>query len=240
MGPHHTVHQVAQHTMKSTTLLLALTAAIVPAAIASPAMQIPGVAQDLVDWTARSVSKIGSSGNNDGVHTTASWQFTDCGDIDDAIEIKSLRVSPDPPEPGKKMTIYADGLAKQRITEGAYADVVVKLGLIKLISKRFDICDELRSANASLQCPIEAGAHEIVQSVDLPKEIPKAKFVVQAQAFTQPPREGRYRSYGQSHGPDSALPLPALLSTPSKRRHHITHGYPLLPLVYCESYFSVL
>lgn len=27
--------------------------------------------------------------------------------------------------------------------EGSYADVVVKLGLIKLLTKRFDICEEL-------------------------------------------------------------------------------------------------
>lgn len=27
--------------------------------------------------------------------------------------------------------------------EGAYADVVVKLGLIKLLTKRFDVCEEL-------------------------------------------------------------------------------------------------
>ena len=85
------------------------------------------------------------------------------GEPSDAIEITALRVVPDPPEPGKKMTIYAEGSAKQRIDvrgyrssrqrlhitnngllqEGAYADVVVKLGLIKLIQKRFDICQEL-------------------------------------------------------------------------------------------------
>lgn len=29
------------------------------------------------------------------------------------------------------------------LQEGAYADVVVKLGLIKLLTKRFDVCEEL-------------------------------------------------------------------------------------------------
>lgn len=82
--------------------------------------------------------------------------------------------------------------------KGAFADVVVKLGLIKLIQKRFDICDELcvhlltqasfdlngiiqltsiwtcrDNTNATLKCPIEAGEHQIVQVVDLPAEIPK-------------------------------------------------------------------
>jgi hypothetical protein len=28
------------------------------------------------------------------------------------------------------------------VQEGAYADVTVKLGLIKLLQKRFDVCEE--------------------------------------------------------------------------------------------------
>lgn len=40
---------------------------------------------------------------------------TQTGDVDDALEIKSLKVVPDPPVPGKTMTIYAEGTAKQRI-----------------------------------------------------------------------------------------------------------------------------
>lgn len=34
--------------------------------------------------------------------------------------------------------MFADRL----IQEGAYADVTVKLGLVKLLTKTFDICDE--------------------------------------------------------------------------------------------------
>ena len=77
---------------------------------------------------------------------------------------------------------------------------MVKLGLIKILTKRFDVCEELRGANATLQCPVKPGDYDIVQTVDLPAEIPKgaflglqisltrpAKFLVQARAFTQAP-----------------------------------------------------
>ncbi|KAK9899771.1 hypothetical protein P389DRAFT_192081 [Cystobasidium minutum MCA 4210] len=151
--------------------------------MASPAVNV-------MDWTAQQVARFGeadTASSSDGVHAASGWQFIDCGDVDDALEIKSLKVVPDPPVPGKTMTIYAEGTAKQRIEKGAYADVIVKLGLIKLLTKRFDICEELQNANASMKCPIEKGEHTIVQSVDLPAEIPKAKFVVNAQAWTQPP-----------------------------------------------------
>lgn len=143
-----------------------------------------------MDWTAQQVARFGEADtpiSNGQVRAASGWQFIDCGEPDDALEIKSLRVEPDPPQPGKKMTIYAEGTAHRRIEKGAYADVIVKLGLIKLLTKRFDICEELKNANASMTCPIEKGEHTIIQSVDLPAEIPKAKFTVNAQAWTQPP-----------------------------------------------------
>lgn len=34
-------------------------------------------------------------------------------------------------------------LTSSAAQEGTYADVTVKLGLIKLLTKRFDVCDEL-------------------------------------------------------------------------------------------------
>jgi hypothetical protein len=70
------------------------------------------------------------------------------------------------------------------VQEGAYADVVVKLGLIKLLSRRIDICEEARANNVSLQCPVEDGEHEVTHTVELPREIPPAKFNVHLNAFT--------------------------------------------------------
>ncbi|KIO16643.1 hypothetical protein M407DRAFT_184484, partial [Tulasnella calospora MUT 4182] len=64
------------------------------------------------------------------------------------------------------------------------ADVTVKLGLVKLLSKRFDICEEAEKANAEIQCPVEQGYHKVVQTVELPKEIPRAKFQVDVLAYS--------------------------------------------------------
>lgn len=82
--------------------------------------------------------------------------------------------------------------------KGTSADVTVKLGLIKLLTKRFDLCEELCVAlsslftleriltrvkipsvniKSSLQCPIEPGTHDFTASVDLPAEIPRGAFV---------------------------------------------------------------
>ncbi|KAJ7136759.1 MD-2-related lipid-recognition domain-containing protein, partial [Mycena epipterygia] len=106
------------------------------------------------------------------------------GSSSDAILLESLEVSPDPPAPGKNLTITAKGRAAQRIEDGAYADVIVKMGLIKLLTKKFDVCKEAENAQASIQCPVDEGAYEVVHTVALPREIPPAKFNVQVRGYT--------------------------------------------------------
>ncbi|KAJ7767799.1 ML domain-containing protein [Mycena metata] len=116
--------------------------------------------------------------------TAREWSWVNCGDPTDAILLHSIEVSPDPPVPGKDLTITVKGTVNEVIKEGAYADVVVKIGLVKLLQKRFDVCGEAKNANASITCPVEAGEHTVVQTVPLPREIPPAKFTVQVRGYT--------------------------------------------------------
>ena len=68
----------------------------------------------------------------------------------------------------------------------------MKLGLVKILTKRFGVCEEAyvplpwshalshkglnsRNANATIQCPVERGSYTVEQTVALPKEIPKGK-----------------------------------------------------------------
>ncbi|KAI0721253.1 ML domain-containing protein [Cerioporus squamosus] len=113
------------------------------------------------------------------------WDWSDCGTDSHIVHIKSIEVSPDPPERGQDLTITVEGVADQKVEEGAYADVTVKAGVIRLLHKEFDICEEARNANASIQCPVEKGTHKVVQTVTLPKEIPPAQFKVEIRGFTE-------------------------------------------------------
>ncbi|KAJ7055693.1 ML domain-containing protein [Mycena amicta] len=135
-------------------------------------------------WVAAESSSQRFIQNAGDVHTTAEWSFNDCGLPSDIVQLESLEISPDPPVPGEELTINAKGKATRRIEEGATADVVVKLGLIKLLQKTFDICEEATKANASVTCPVEEGDYEVTQTVKLPKEIPPAKFTVSVRAFS--------------------------------------------------------
>ncbi|ORY78070.1 ML domain-domain-containing protein [Leucosporidium creatinivorum] len=142
-----------------------------------------GAGSKALNWGAGALSQVGT--NDGGVHTATRWDWVDCGEPTDVIQIKSLEISPDPPVPGKNLTIKASGTVSDLIAEGAYADVVVKLGLIKLLTKRFDVCEELDNANSTLQCPIKPDEYTIEETVALPAEIPRAKFQVSARVFTQ-------------------------------------------------------
>lgn len=72
--------------------------------------------------------------------------------------------------------------------------MLVKLGYIKLLQKRFDVCEEAcvvrlftnlylrmnalldrEKADLDLQCPVAPGSHTIVHTETLPKEIPRGE-----------------------------------------------------------------
>ncbi|WWC70803.1 phosphatidylglycerol/phosphatidylinositol transfer protein [Kwoniella pini CBS 10737] len=144
------------------------------------------LAADALGWAGELVSGGGkvSTAKDGDVRTMDSWSYVDCGLATDAVQIKSIHVTPDPPVPGKNLTVEVEADVIQPIKEGAYADVTVKLGLIKLLQKQFDVCEEARDANATVQCPVAPGPYKVKQTVELPKEIPKAKFSVQVRGYT--------------------------------------------------------
>jgi hypothetical protein len=58
----------------------------------------------------------------------------------------------------------------------------VKYGLIRLISTKADLCEQIE--NVDLECPIEKGKISITKDVDLPKEIPPGKYIVNADVYS--------------------------------------------------------
>ncbi|KAF9513662.1 hypothetical protein BS47DRAFT_1343887 [Hydnum rufescens UP504] len=124
------------------------------------------------------------SGGDGPVGAMNSWEYVDCGSPTDAILLQSLKVSPDPPQPGEELTVFAKGRVQKEIKEGAYANVVVKLGVIKLLQKQFDVCEEARNTNATIRCPVKEDDYTVQQTVTIPTEVPRAKFLVQVRGFT--------------------------------------------------------
>lgn len=119
-----------------------------------------------------------------------SWTYEDCGLGSSVIHVNSIEISPDPPKPGQSESMTVDFTVASKIYEGAYARVTVKLGLIKLLSKQFDLCEEKEIwKGTGLQCPLEAGHYRVTKSVNLPKEIPPAKYTVYMLGYTSDEEE---------------------------------------------------
>lgn len=101
---------------------------------------------------------------------------------DDLLQITKVDLSPNPPQAGQTLVIEATGVLASKIEEGAYVDLSVKYGLIRLISTRADLCEQIK--NVDLNCPIENGKLSISKSVDLPNEIPPGTYTVFADVYT--------------------------------------------------------
>ncbi|KAI9259404.1 ML domain-containing protein [Phascolomyces articulosus] len=107
----------------------------------------------------------------------------DCSDDSYILDIRDITLTPSIPVPGEDLIIEAEGKLKETVKEGAAALVHVKLGVVTLLRKEFDICQELDNNDTQLKCPIEKGLIKITQKVTLPKEIPKAHFKVAVNAW---------------------------------------------------------
>lgn len=86
------------------------------------------------------------------------------------MDIKSIKISPDPPQKGQDLNVTVSGTVKQLVEarslrsslwrdlietyillqEGAYALVQVKIGRIKILQKEIDICEEAYAPLLSL------------------------------------------------------------------------------------------
>lgn len=78
---------------------------------------------------------------------------------------------------GEKLTITASGTVGDTVVQGAYVNLVVKYGLITLISQTADLCDQL--GNVDLKCPLEKGKMVLTKEVELPKVIPPVRHLFQ-------------------------------------------------------------
>jgi len=101
----------------------------------------------------------------------------------DILKLEHVNLTPNPPTAGNKLTIEAVGTLQKQLEKGAYVQLQVKYGLIRLVNTQQDLCDQV--SNVDLECPVEKGKITIVKDVELPKEIPPGTYTVFADAYTK-------------------------------------------------------
>jgi len=113
--------------------------------------------------------------------------ITTCGNEDDLIAVDFVDVAPNPPKRGHPLVINAKGHLSETVVQGSYIDMVVKYGVIRLLAKRFDLCEE--AAKIDKECPIEQGELFLNQTADLPNEIPPGKYIINVKAYLPDERQ---------------------------------------------------
>lgn len=142
------------------------------------------------------VGRLSSSGNNrqteNNFHINSEDEKPVPGDspvlVCDIYEkqillLDEVIIHPNPPVGGTNLTLYAEGYLSRDVEEGAYVDVDVAYGFIKLVHQRFDLCEQL--AKIDENCPIEKGWRNIRQEFELPEEVPQGRYIVSARAYTK-------------------------------------------------------
>lgn len=100
-----------------------------------------------------------------------------------SLRLDSVDITPNPPERGANLTITASGLLHTAVADGAYVDVVVNYGYIKLLTQTYDLCEEL--PNVDMTCPVAEGAYTLTKEVAIPGEVPPGKYTVFARAYNK-------------------------------------------------------
>ncbi|KAJ8099723.1 ML domain-containing protein [Lipomyces tetrasporus] len=104
-------------------------------------------------------------------------------DIDDSqiLDLKYLKIDPNPPLKGAELYIEGEGYLDEQIDDGAFVEIEVRYGFIRLVKETIDLCEQLEKADGS--CPVEKGPIKFSNTVELPNEIPPGKYNVISRAY---------------------------------------------------------
>ncbi|WP_331766114.1 ML domain-containing protein [Embleya sp. NBC_00896] len=124
-----------------------------------------------------------------------SWEWSDAGSPADIVEIESVDLKPDPPRKGEIVRATIPAHVSATINRGARVEVTVQIGLIKLLTKTYDLLERMRDGDpaggdwtltvdtASAGEPVPPGNAVLTLAVNLPAQIPPAKFHVVIRAY---------------------------------------------------------
>lgn len=98
------------------------------------------------------------------------------------LTIDFVDLTPNPPLPGKTLTIKAAGNFTAEVAEGAYINLSVKYGLITLLRQQADLCEQMK--NVDEECPLD-GEKVLTKDVELPSRIPPGSYSVLADVYTK-------------------------------------------------------
>ncbi|TQS34927.1 hypothetical protein Golomagni_04670 [Golovinomyces magnicellulatus] len=83
---------------------------------------------------------------------------------------------------GQTLSFDLVGQLLEDVREGAYIIVTIKLGVIQILRKTFDLCENASRANVT--CPIEKGPIKFHSEIEIPETVPPAEFHLEAVVYS--------------------------------------------------------
>lgn len=141
----------------------------------------PSTTRTLPDLTAPTFTDASSHTFPFGSGGGKKWSWRQCPGTPwrpsrDAVTIESIQVSPDPPVPGENVTVSGWGTLRTPVHTGSDAEVIVRLGLAPVYRETLDLCRLAEREHFQLQCPISPGTYHLQHTVQVPKNIPRARY----------------------------------------------------------------
>lgn len=109
-------------------------------------------------------------------------KYVDDGSPDDTMHIEGVSWNRNPIRTGEKCEIRVSGRLKKPIGKGDIVQVNYKKGIVKLLTKQFDL---LSTLEGMLVTPPAEGRFETTFTVDVPQDLPIGKKIdVEVTAWT--------------------------------------------------------
>ncbi|MEU5695888.1 ML domain-containing protein [Actinosynnema sp. NPDC020468] len=107
-------------------------------------------------------------------HALPGWSYEDCATAGHDFALHTVGLTPDPPAAGQGFTVRLAGTVVRTIESGALAHVSIDVGDLTVISRTYDLGQELAQTDPSLRLPLTPGFYTI--PFDFPGSLPKQVF----------------------------------------------------------------
>jgi hypothetical protein len=103
-----------------------------------------------------------------------------CAEQRSSFNLNNVVLTPYPVQIGRQLVVTARGNLSKRIAKGAQVQVVGKLGILRIIDRKLDLCEE--GAKVGKPCPVESGSVDLQVVQDIPKEAPQTTLNLEIKA----------------------------------------------------------
>eukprot|EP01098_Paradermamoeba_levis_P005326 TRINITY_DN2255_c0_g1_i1.p1 TRINITY_DN2255_c0_g1~~TRINITY_DN2255_c0_g1_i1.p1 ORF type:complete len:143 (+),score=31.27 TRINITY_DN2255_c0_g1_i1:122-550(+) len=116
---------------------------------------------------------------------TAADIWTNCGTNSDHIHIKTVKIVPDPPVRGQKISVTFNATLDEPVKSGEIS-LDVKWGFITILKKTLPLCSIIQPYEP---CPLAAGVITRTITEDIPSVIPGGHYSIHVIATDQASQE---------------------------------------------------